>query len=218
MAQFQRPESPPPRQPSPDITLEALPHPRRVASQPKIRVHTPTIRGSNRTLHSMRSVDFLRDGHRTPVSTTSEDGHSIASLPSPRQRTRSSYLSPSSPSPSSPSSSPSPRNHRRTLSVAIPSPSPSPTPTMVQPLPPVPSVPAIYKGQSTIICPQPVSYKPYMLTPTDSEVTARSPPSASPSLLSVKGLPPLEKHKNMGVACLRFFRIKAKSPSSVTAV
>ena len=105
MSIFVRPDSPPPRQPSPDILPEPLPYPRhpcRVSSRPKVRIH------------SARSYDFLSIN---PES-LSDDGH--CSLRSARPRTRSNLnISPlttpsSSPAPSSHSSSPAPVPYRYT--------------------------------------------------------------------------------------------------------
>ncbi|KIM46064.1 hypothetical protein M413DRAFT_441127 [Hebeloma cylindrosporum] len=90
MSIFVRPDSPPPRQPSPDIIPEPLPyphHPRRIPSRPKIRIH------------SARSYDFLS----IKQETLSDDGH--CSLRSARPRTRSNLnVSPVT----TPSSSPAP--------------------------------------------------------------------------------------------------------------
>jgi hypothetical protein len=66
MSIFVRPDSPPPRQRSPDIAPAPLPyphHPRRVASQPKIRAVSPArppgLQLPTRTVHSARSYDHI---------------------------------------------------------------------------------------------------------------------------------------------------------------
>jgi hypothetical protein len=224
MSIFTRPDSPPPRQPSPDILPTPLPHPRRLPSQPKIRVQLPH---PSRSLHSMRSMDFTNEGGRM----VSEDGHDSRSLPRTRKRTRSTFTSSSTPR-SSPSPCPSttdylpdPVNHNRTLSVAIPSPSPSPTPTMVCSVPPLPSSkPSVVASSNNIVCPKPVSLRPILFDQTDGLAAIDLQTAGFQRKLSKsnsKRLPPLEKHKNVGLACLRFFGIKSQlkqSPNDVTSV
>ncbi|KAF8974433.1 hypothetical protein BDZ97DRAFT_1911615 [Flammula alnicola] len=224
MSIFVRPDSPPPRQPSPDILPTPLPyphHPRRVPSQPKIRVHSPTVppglHTRTQTLHSPRSCDFF-----TNKAENSDDGHS--SLDTTRKRTRSTVTSTlagsSLTSTPSTSRSPSLRNspdfaphHRRTLSVAFPSQSPpsSPSPAPSDSAPPVPSVPYRYTGPKHIVSPKPVACTPIVLPEVDEH---RSDVYYPPPTLERKPtpvLPALEKHKSMGIACLKFFGIRTPS-------
>jgi hypothetical protein len=201
MSIFVRPDSPPPRQPSPDILPEPLPyphHPRRIPFQPKVRIH------------SARSYDFLN----TKPTKHSDDGH--CSLRSARPRTRSNLnVSPVT----TPSSSPAPSSRnsqefsQRTLSIpyAFPHPSPSPSPVLG-----APTVPYRYTGPKHIICPKPVACTPIILP----ELIAPTPAVLAPPILEKKPLPPLEKHKSMGIACLKFFGIRTppRQPKTTTTM
>lgn len=241
---FVRPDSPPPRQPSPDFFPAPLPyphHPRRIASHPKIRVHTPTIppglHGRTKTLQSARSCDVLSSRlaeSRDPQSSSTRSPKlTVSSMSSPRS-------SPASSARNSPDFVP---HHRRTLSVAFATPessrSASPTATAVehhiQQVPPVPSVPYRYTGPQHIICPTPVALnKPIIFTQRNSaDATVEEihfqvpvPSTPSPPLSDEKPktrssvesegaaaapVPPLEKHKSMGIACLKFFGIRSNS-------
>ncbi|CAA7259877.1 unnamed protein product [Cyclocybe aegerita] len=263
MSFFARPDSPPPRAPSPDVLPEPLPchrHPRRVASQPKVRSphHSPALppglHARTRTLQSARSADVL-----SIRSKSSDDSHSsVHSLTMRPVKTRTTLGVYDSPSPrSTPSTSPSPtpspasssrnspdftRRHRRTLSVVVPHPgSLSPNTTTDSLLPPVPSVPAAYTytGPKHIICPKPMSFTPIYLP--DIEELSHPPPVAPPrttvrvnaveqksptgttaSKTPSPPLPPLEKHRSMGIACLKFFgrgmRKQQQQPVSVPVV
>jgi len=221
MSIFTRPDSPPPRQPSPDILPTPLPHPRHFSSQPKIRVQLPHI---TRSLHSMRSMDFTNEGGRI----VSEDGHDSRSMPRTRKRTRSTFTSSStprsspSPCPSATDCLPDPVTHNRTLSVAIPSPSPSPTPTMVCSAPPLPSSKlSAVASSNNIVCPRPVSLRPILFDQVDGLDVQTAGFQRKSSKSNSKRVPPLEKHKNVGLACLRFFGIKPQvkqSPKDVTSV
>jgi hypothetical protein len=185
MSIFVRPDSPPPRQPSPDILPEPLPyphHPRRIPSRPKIRVH------------SARSYDFLS----IKQESLSDDGH--CSLRSARPRIRSNLnVSP----------------------VTTPSSSPAPSLTFSH----SPSAPYRYTGPKHIICPKPVSCTP--ITIPELDLSANSSPTlplpAPPSPVAEKKptLPPLQKPKSMGIACLKFFGIRTspnQPQSGVTAM
>jgi len=263
---YARPDSPPPRQPSPDILPPSLPHPpRRISSQPRIHVQPPPgLAGHERTktLHSARSYDFLSP--RTRPSTFPEDDER-RSLRSGRRPSRSNLtVSPVSSPRSSPSSSVRstpdfvPR-HRRNPSVAfnLSSASSSPSPNFfkhsdthlqAQAPPAVVSLtPYRYTGPQHIICPKPVSLTtPTIIIPdiVDVDVTPRvqqfepetqpdmpHPISIPTQMREFKAssykpdpvLPPLEKHKSMGIACLKFFGIRphsSRQPSSavVTAM
>ncbi|KAF9476479.1 hypothetical protein BDN70DRAFT_167387 [Pholiota conissans] len=228
MSLFVRPDSPPPRQPSPDILPVPLPyphHPRRIASQPKIRVHSPGplvppgLQGRNKTLYTARSCDFPQVEMPREKSPFSDDGHS--SIQSARERTHSTATPtltvssvPNTPSSSRPPSVKSslefaPR-HRRTMSVAFPNPPASPSLAQNERSLSVPEVPYRYTGPRRIVLPQPVSTTPVIMLPDidqpGSEV--RFPPRTT---TEKPRLPPLEKHKSMGVACLKFFGIRSAS-------
>jgi hypothetical protein len=186
MSIFVRPDSPPPRQPSPDILPEPLPyphHPRRIPSRPKIRIH------------SARSYDFLN----IKQESLSDDGH--CSLRSTRPRTRSNLnVSP----------------------VTTPSSSPAP-PSAFSYSPSAPPVPYRYTGPKHIICPKPVSCTPITLPElnpsTNSSLALPAPPG--PVTEKKPTLPPLQKPKSMGIACLKFFGIRtspSQPQSGVTAM
>ncbi|PPQ99083.1 hypothetical protein CVT24_003643 [Panaeolus cyanescens] len=186
MSIFQRPESPPPRAPSPELPPAPLPYPhhaRRVPSQPRIRVQTPTVppglQVRPKGLHSVRSCDNIY-------------ARNVDSLQTSKARTRSAMmLSPSDTPNSSPSSSA--RNsseftpgHRRTSSVAIQRPATSPISTY----PPLPMRHV---------------YLPDIHSERPNTIQSQSQPKlASKPVI----LPPLEKHKNLGAACLKLFRFR----------
>lgn len=200
--QMNRPDSPPPRQPSPDILPTPLPyprHPRRIHSQPKIKLQASPALPPGLRPKPARSYDFLR-------TDTHDDARS--SLYSARKHTQSSTAS----TPSS-SRAPSVKNvhfaptHRRTLSIAFPSPPSTPSPA---PSEHSLTVPYRYTGPRHIVCPQPVSGVPIVLPDLDlprSEV--RFPPAAPPEDTVTQAPPALERHKSMGIACLKFFGIRS---------
>ena len=196
-----RPDSPPPRQPSPDILPAPLPyprHPRRIHSQPKIKIHPSPALPPGLRPKPARSYDFLR---------TDTDNSSA------RKQTQS-ILAPSS-TQSTPCSSraPSVKNvhfaptHRRTLSVAFPSPPSTPSPA---PSEHSLTVPYRYTGPRHIVSPQPVSAVPIVLPDLDLPRSGvRFPPAALPEDTVTQAPPALERHKSMGMACLKFFGIRS---------
>ena len=162
MSIFVRPDSPPPRQPSPDIAIAPLPyphHPRRVASQPKIRVvspsHPPGLH-SPRTVQPVRSYDHMTKAHEnnntflTPRTSTSSASRTQQSSRDPAAALAS----------------------KRTLR----------------------SHPNSFDSL----------YLPHIDEMDASAIPQRKPPSKSV-------LPPSGKHKSLGMACLRFFRIRNPS-------
>lgn len=210
---FFRPDSPPPRQPSPDILPAPLPHPRHQTSHPRIRVDSPRSHG--RFLRAMHSMDLTSEratmargpgGGPAWTNQRTQSTHTSSSTPTPRS-------SPGiSPCPSPTSHAPSPVGYKRALSVSIPSPAPSPTPTMVSLFPPPSKSGAC--ASNGIACPQPVSLKRIVFEQTEGlGVTDRRPTThllEKPSQSSLRSLPPpLDKPKNVGIACLRFFGIKS---------
>ncbi|KAF9057678.1 hypothetical protein BJ165DRAFT_1521038 [Panaeolus papilionaceus] len=219
MSIFERPESPPPRAPSPDLSPAPLPYPhhaRRVPSQPRIRVLTPTIppglqsttTTTPKLLHSVRSCDNIY----------ARNLDNSNSLQSSKPRTRSALmLSPSDTPRSSPSSSA--RNsaefapgHRRTFSVAVARPATSPNslrPQLPHPNSQEPPKP-IYASQ-----PLRHIYLPDIEDPSILQPQLPSQPKASQKPFI---LPPLEKHKNLGAACLKLFRIRPSKQQQRTTI
>ena len=195
MSIFVRPDSPPPRQPSPDIPPAPLPyphHPRRVASQPKIRAVSPArppgLQLPTRTVHSARSYDHITNEH-------SYDN----SLLTPRKRTPSTLKMQQ---PSGPELNP---RHISTLTVTAVNRRSSVhvCPVASPPLPP--------SGPKRTLRPHPNSFDSLYLP----EMDARAIPQRKPPSRSV--LPSLKKHKSLSMACLRFFRIRNSSQSEKIA-
>ncbi|KAJ7765011.1 hypothetical protein DFH07DRAFT_770274 [Mycena maculata] len=129
-----RPDSPPPRSPSPDVVLAPLPPPRRRSARAHLslegnspRPRLPlTLARIEKPLVSMRSCGDLRQS-QTPRSAS----RSVVSAPP----------TPRAIAPSSPSASTFRRTHKRTLSFAVPYRSPPASPTFASPPPPVPPIP-----------------------------------------------------------------------------
>ncbi|KIK68004.1 hypothetical protein GYMLUDRAFT_54710 [Collybiopsis luxurians FD-317 M1] len=140
---FSRPESPPPRAPSPDYSTTLTPLPIRRKSPAPARPSTAT--GSNpshlrqrrptlRTVHS----DTLRPDPSTLL------GHDLTQRPSKGILKPSPPPSPTAPSSSCSTSSlcsPKPLSRRRSLQLAVPYLSPPPSPTLSAAPPPVPPIP-----------------------------------------------------------------------------
>lgn len=228
---FCRPESPPPRQPSPELVLTSLPYPpihSRVRGSspasrrnPQLTLQLPSsLAGSQhpqgKTLLSSRSYDHLRE-NRNPMALREPSANS-------RPRRVSSRLNVSAPAtprslPSrSPPHSPNPnfkRGHRRSLSFAIPYRSPPPSPTIAAPPPPVPPIPA------------------FALTPTDRKPVLRTHPVdfAQIHLPELDGLSPISEKPTLsprkqtvpradgshGMTCLKFFSLHNSHKFSRTA-
>ena len=191
MSIFVRPDSPPPRQPSPDITPAPLPyphHPRRVVSQPKIRAVSPArppgLQLPTRTVQSARSYDHITNAH-------SDDN----SLLTPGKRTPPTLKMQQ---PFGPELNP---RHMSTLAV-----------TAVHRrasvhVCPVANPPLSPSGPKRTLRPHPNSFDSLYLPEMDaSAIPQRKPPSKSV-------LPSLKKHKSLSMACLRFFRIRYPSQS-----
>lgn len=150
MSVFVRPDSPPPRQPSPDITYTPLNPPAHSRSRRRPRLSMQPTSGravgpqfSERILHSMRSYDHISENAKCKRLANKQDiGSKSKSRGTP-------LISPPTTPRSLPTSSP-PRSpslsgklgHRRSLSFAIPYRSPPPSPTIASPPPPVPPIPA----------------------------------------------------------------------------
>ena len=194
MSIFVRPESPPPRQPSPDITPAPLPyphHPRRVASQPKIRVCSPSPSRPpglqsppTRTLQSARSYDHMMQAHSDHNAPMTPRRRAL-----PTSRTR--------------RSGPHRLALTRRSSIHV-------CPVANSPLPPAPAS----LSSKRILRPQPISFDSLYLPHKDEidpNALTQPKPSTNPVIL-----PPLQKHQGLGMACLRFFRFRNSCTSKAT--
>lgn len=188
MSIFVRPDSPPPRQPSPDIAPAPLPyphHPRRVVSQPKIRAVSPVLppglQFPTRTVQPARSYDRITNAR-------SDDND----LLTPKKRTPPTSRMQQPFGPENPRHITITAVHRRAsvhvCQVANP------------PLPP--------SGPKRTLRPHLNSlYLPEM---DASAIPQRKPPSKSV-------LHPLKYRKSLSMACLRFFRFRNSSQSQKPA-
>lgn len=182
MSIFVRPDSPPPRQPSPDITPTPLPyphHPRRAASQPKIRALSPArppgLQLPTRTVQPARSYDCITNAR--------SDDDNLLTL---RKRTP----------PTSRMQQPFGPEHMSTLTVTAVHRRSSVHVCQVAnpPLPPKRTLRSHPNSFDSLYLP---------------EMDASAIPQRKPSSKSVH--PPLKKHKSLSMACLRFFRFRISS-------
>ena len=197
MSIFVRPDSPPPRQPSPEIPHAPLPyphHPRRAISQPKIKpvspARPPGLQLPVRTVQSARSYDQI------PSARSADD-----SLLTPRKRTP----------PTLKMQQPfgqeiHPRHMSTTLTVTTVHRRASVHVCPVANPPPPPSDP------KRNLRPHPNSFDSLYLP----EMHANAIPQRKPPSKSVLP-PPLKKHKGLSMACLRFLRIRNPSQSEKIA-
>ncbi|KAJ7682657.1 hypothetical protein DFH06DRAFT_1161763 [Mycena polygramma] len=164
MSFFARPDSPPPRSPSPEVVLASLPPPRRRQSRPThLSLQSTDQRPkptSQRKLATMRSCGDLR--HPQTPKSAARSAFSVP--PTPRSL-----------APSSPSGSSFRRGHTRTLSFAVPYRSPPASPTISSPPPPVPRIPE------------------FVLSPTDKKPVLHSPAAAAPTRVNHIYLPEWEQ-------------------------
>ncbi|KAF9464430.1 hypothetical protein BDZ94DRAFT_1256418 [Collybia nuda] len=212
MSFFSRPDSPPPRQPSPDFLPAPLPSPhlrarlRHSSSKHSLPNYSPSLPpGLTPDLFPryMRSYDHIN---------ASIDGFE-------RKRARSALTA--SP-PTTPRSLPVPsssrasdeRPHRRCLSSAIPYRSPPPSPTISLAPPPVPPIPAFVLTPLVDIK-SPPRQKPSLTTPIHLPELDNLPSLPQPTRRSRKQSRPLplstpspEKHRSVGMTCLKFFSIR----------
>ncbi|KAJ7179004.1 hypothetical protein C8R46DRAFT_621125 [Mycena filopes] len=122
-----RPQSPPPRSPSPEVILAPLP--------PPVRRRTVTpARPPRLSLQSTDSRPRLDRPQRTLASTRSHGDLRQSATPGSASR---GFIS----APSTPSSSSFRRANKRLLSDAVPYRSPPASPTLSSPPPPVPPIP-----------------------------------------------------------------------------
>jgi len=199
MSIFVRPDSPPPRQPSPDITPSPLPyphHPRRVASQPKIRLHSPSPSrppglspSPLRTVQPARSYDHITKTH--------SDHDSLMSKPTRTRQPLTAFRSVPQLNRSTP---------RRRSSVHI-------CPVSNPSLPPAPAALEVSSSLKPMLRPQTSSGESFYL-PHIGEMRPNILPQRKPTSKPV--LPPVEKNKSLSMACLRFFRFRHnhRSPSN----
>jgi hypothetical protein len=221
MSFFTRPDSPPPRQPSPDFIPAPLPSPhlrarlRHSSSKQSLPSYSPSLPpGLNpvprapKPLTSMRSCDHINGRSRT--------GEEYE-----RRRTRSTLTAspPTTPrSLTAPSTSRASdeRPHRRCLSSAIPYLSPPPSPTISLAPPPVPPIPAFVLTPPAADVKSPRRPQPMSITPIRLSELDNLPPLSPSTCLSQKQSrpsPPLptstpEKHRSVGMTCLKFFSLR----------
>ncbi|KAK0498603.1 hypothetical protein EDD18DRAFT_94464 [Armillaria luteobubalina] len=183
-----RPQTPPPRLPSPDIAYTPLgPPPRR---------HLRPTQGDRLTA---RSCDSLSQKARSALSKTP----SKSSLKPAREPTTPRSLPAPSPPPRSPSFRPT---HRRSLSFAIPYRSPPVSPTLASTPPPVPPIPAFALN--------PTDKKPVIRAPPSPIVTpiylpdfdAISPIAPTPSQRAVPQKRHVPAPSTIGMTCFKFFK------------
>ncbi|KAF8897657.1 hypothetical protein BD779DRAFT_1491979 [Infundibulicybe gibba] len=204
---FVRPDSPPPRQPSPDFVPAPLPSPpvHSRLRNPSARALTPSVPpGLHKQLLSTRSCDQLGDRIRQPhcrLRTQSTHKHAPRSLPS---------LSP----PHTPVLVPHARTPAHTVSR---SPPPSPT-TVSTPPPPVPPIPAFMlpsTDSKPIAQPRPINLSPFRFSEFDNISAISTPSDFLPKRCPPQPQP--EKHKGVGMTCLRFFSLNRKgTPRTAT--
>nr|GAT59981.1 predicted protein [Mycena chlorophos] len=188
-----RPDSPPPRSPSPEPVLASLPPPRRptrLSLQSNASSSSESSSSSKphtRKLSSMRSCGDLRQ--QQPSPSRGRATRSIVSAP-PTPRSPATPLTPSSRS-------------RRTLSLASRaatrtrsrSPPPPPSPTLSSPVPPVPRIPDFVLAptdKKPILHPSPPTPTVYLpewehhpLAPRTRK-ESRSPSRSAPRIMSAR--------------------------------
>jgi len=221
MSIFIRPDSPPPRMPSPDIIPEPLSSPpihsrSRTTSRRCLRLPLqsqtapipPCLIGSpllDKTLLSTRSCDHLREKANPGQWADGEAFGPRGTLNvSPPTTPRSLPL----PSPTDGSSN-FRRGHRRTLSFAIPYRSPPPSPTIASRPPPVPPIPAFVLSptdKKPILHTQPTRLIPIYL-PEPEAISPISEVSISPRKQN-RSIPAPRREKSTGMTCLKFFSLR----------
>ncbi|KAF8812561.1 hypothetical protein BYT27DRAFT_7335811 [Phlegmacium glaucopus] len=203
MSIFVRPDSPPPRQPSPDIPPTPLPyphHPRRVASQPKIRIyspsHPPGLQSPTKTIQPVRSHDHMTKAH-------SDHNSFVIPMMRTRSTSRTQHLSPSR------SALDLGSRRKSTLTMAVPRCSSVHVyPVTNPPLPPAPAaldLPSVAPSSKRTLRLQPNSFDAFYLDGMGGNSLPQRKPPSKPAL------PPLERHKSLGMACLRLFRLRNPS-------
>ncbi|RDB22589.1 hypothetical protein Hypma_010054 [Hypsizygus marmoreus] len=215
MSIFTRPDSPPPRQPSPDIVHAPLPSPhlrarqRTSSSQLSMSSYSPAtppglrpLNHPRRPILTVRSYDHLSERvraekHEEPQRRKTRSNLSASPPTTPR----------SLPIPSATQFSDYPP-HRRCLSNAIPYRSPPASPTIAVPPPPVPPIPAFVLSPpaeiKSVHRPRPKVIMPIHLP----ELENISPLSESMCMPHKRSPSSPEKQRSVGMTCLRFFSLR----------
>jgi len=208
MSIFTRPDSPPPRQPSPDFVPAPLPSPHlrarlhKSSSKQSLSNYSPSVPpglhpslAPHNFVRSTRSCEHLNEGRKRTSSTP------ILS-PIPRSL-------PQLAIPSTSLSVDHGRPNRRFLSHATPYRSPPPSPTIHSPPPPVPPIPPFviattkYKPTHT---PQPMSTPIHI---PDFGYVSPLPESTSLPQQNPKVHPSPQKHSAVRMTCLKFFSLRS---------
>lgn len=209
MSIFVRPDSPPPRQPSPEFVPAPLPSPhlqarlrkssskQSISSSPSLPPGLHLSTGLRNFVHSTRSYEQL--GERSERRRASSSP--IVSPPT---------TPPSLPLPSTSLSVDHSRPSRRYPSCATTYRSPPPSPSIPSPPPPVPPIPAFVvtapKEVKYMHHPsQPMSVSPIRLPDFDN-VSPLSESTYIPQPLP--RVPPPQKHSGIGMTCLKFFSLR----------
>lgn len=225
MSIFARPDSPPPRQPSPVPMPPSLPSPplrtRDIPRQPRMRTPPPglEVSVSEKRLLSVCSFECLRNKENKPW----ESSDSESSTENHRRKRTRSTLTPSPPTTPRSLQLPAQKHifeqaskphHRRCLSVAMPRPyrSPPASPNYTSRPPPVPPLPS-HVLSSPIV--KPLSCPPQQLPITPiylPDLDDLSPISEMPISLSRKQgfkiASPPSKQRSMGMTCFKFFTLR----------
>ncbi|KAL0949419.1 hypothetical protein HGRIS_009480 [Hohenbuehelia grisea] len=215
---FARPDSPPPRAPSPDFVPTALPSPPMPNRRSRSGSRTPRSQHSSlavsslpnidRSLFAARSCGNLRELSRAGSWDTRE--RTLRKPSSLRMLEVSPPSTPRSlPLPSPTRSTHSSTRSRRTLSNAIPYRSPPASPTIASPPPPVPPVPALLltpSDKKPMLRPQSTRLSPIHLAELESLPTdSQAPPSFSRKRRT--SVAPRD-NKSLGMTCLKFFSMR----------
>jgi hypothetical protein len=205
MSIFTRPDSPPPRQPSPEFVPAPLPSPhlqarlRKSSSKQSLSPSVPPglhpFPAPHNFVHSTRSYDHLNERlerrriSSSPVSSTMPRSISQNTIPSTSQSVDYS------------------RPYRRYLSHGTTYRSPPPSPTISSPPPPVPPIPAMATASKEVkpMPSQPMSVAPIRIPNFDNV----SPLSESTFLPRQHPKVPLpQKQGGVGMTCLKFFSLR----------
>lgn len=210
---YARPDSPPPRAPSPVLVHIPLPSPPprnrgRVASPRQARLRGHSKQPGLHQLTPARSYDHM--------SSKESNFRDLDAEEPTRKRTRSTLTLPSpilSHSLSIPAAEFKPR-HRRSLSFAIPYRSPPASPTIALPPPPVPPIPTFVltspQSKPTRAYPSTLQIAPIYLP----EIDELSPLSETDTLVSSTLPEPKsldssqQKRRGVGMTCLKFFTLR----------
>ena len=198
MSIFTRPESPPPRQPSPEFVPAPLPSPhfqarlRKSSSKQSLSPSVPPglhpLPVPRNLVHSSRSHEHLGnwpEGRRR----TPSNPHTLSST----------HRSPPTPPTSLSVDHASGRHWRRSALQAGTYHSPPPSPAIPSPPPPVPPIPAFVAAEVKHKVSPPMSKSPICLPDFDNVAVSTRQSRQQPKL------PPLQNHSGIGMTCLKFF-------------